>query len=213
MDELIRYFQTLESRISAYEKRIALLEDSLAEKQQLLDTMREKLDVLHGKFDALQTKFDTAQQQLLNTQEQQHQQQTEEEEVEVELIYPEDEEEQVEVQVNEEHIPEPEVEPKEPEEQLQNTIEPKKEQPRMPLQTSLFGTAVTDIRQAVSIGDRFLFQRELFGGSAEKLQQTLTELNNLNSLDEALTFVDRLGWDKQSTTYELFINVLHRRFQ
>lgn len=87
------------------------------------------------------------------------------------------------------------------------------EAPRAPQQTSLFGAAVTDIRQAVSIGDRFLFQRELFGGNAEKLQQTLTELNALHSFDEAVALIDRFGWDKQSPTYELFLNVLHRRFQ
>ena len=91
--------------------------------------------------------------------------------------------------------------------------QPKPEAPRTPQQTSLFGTPVTDIRQAVSIGDRFLFQRELFGGNAEKLQQTLVELNNLHSLDEAMAHVDRFGWDKQSPTYELFLNVLRRRFQ
>lgn len=91
--------------------------------------------------------------------------------------------------------------------------QPKPEAPRTPQQTSLFGTPVTDIRQAVSIGDRFLFQRELFGGNAEKLQQTLVELNNLHSLDEAMAHVDRFAWDKQSPTYELFLNVLRRRFQ
>ena len=90
---------------------------------------------------------------------------------------------------------------------------PKQEAPRVPQQASLFGTPVTDIRQAVSIGDRFLFQRELFAGNAEKLQQTLTELNGLHSLDEAIAFVDQFGWDKQSSTYELFLNVLRRRFQ
>lgn len=92
--------------------------------------------------------------------------------------------------------------------------EPAKEapKPRVPQQTSLFGAAVTDIRQAVSIGDRFLFQRELFGGNGEKLQQALSELNVLHSFDEAVNAIEKFGWDKQSPTYELFINVLHRRF-
>lgn len=91
--------------------------------------------------------------------------------------------------------------------------EPKTEAKRAPQQTTLFGAPVSDIRQAVSIGDRFLFQRELFAGNAERLQQTLTELNKLHSLDEAVALVDKFGWDKQSTTYELFLNVLRRRFQ
>ena len=123
-------------------------------------------------------------------------------------------------QVVEQPAPEPVVEQPQPEPVAEQpkveqpvAEQPKPEAPRAPQQTSLFGTPVTDIRQAVSIGDRFLFQRELFGGNAEKLQQTLTELNNLHSLDEAVALVDKFGWDKQSPTYELFINVLRRRFQ
>ena len=116
--------------------------------------------------------------------------------------------------VVEQPAPEPEPEPVvEPEPQPAPQPEAKIEAPRMPQQTSLFGAPVSDIRQAVSIGDRFLFQRELFAGNAEKLQQTLTELNNLHSLDEAVALVDKFGWDKQSSTYELFMNVLRRRFQ
>ena len=105
-----------------------------------------------------------------------------------------------------------EPKPEEPKQEEQPQPAPKPA-PKVPQQTSLFGTAVTDIRQAVSIGDRFLFQRELFGGSAEKLQQALSELNVLGSLDEALAAIDKYGWDKQSSTYELFVNVLRRRFQ
>lgn len=128
-------------------------------------------------------------------------------------------------QVVEQPAPEPVVEQPQPEPAAEQpkveqpvaeqpvAEQPKPEAPRAPQQTSLFGTPVTDIRQAVSIGDRFLFQRELFGGNAEKLQQTLTELNNLHSLDEAVALVDKFGWDKQSPTYELFLNVLRRRFQ
>ena len=123
-------------------------------------------------------------------------------------------------QVVEQPAPEPVVEQPQPEPVVEQpkveqpvAEQPKPEAPRAPQQTSLFGTPVTDIRQAVSIGDRFLFQRELFGGNAEKLQQTLTELNNLHSLDEAVALVDKFGWDKQSPTYELFLNVLRRRFQ
>ena len=82
-----------------------------------------------------------------------------------------------------------------------------------PLQTSLFGTAVEDIRQAISLGDRFLFQRELFGGNGELMQKTLDEINSLNSLSEAMDYVlDNFEWDKESTAVQLFENVLKRRF-
>ena len=82
-----------------------------------------------------------------------------------------------------------------------------------PLQTSLFGSAVEDIRQAISLGDRFLFQRELFAGNGELMQKTLDEINSLSSLSEAMDYVlDNFEWDKESTAVQLFENVLKRRF-
>ena len=82
-----------------------------------------------------------------------------------------------------------------------------------PLQTSLFGSAVEDIRQAISLGDRFLFQRELFAGNGELMQKTLDEINALGSLSEAMDYVlDNFEWDKESTAVQLFENVLKRRF-
>ena len=83
----------------------------------------------------------------------------------------------------------------------------------MPQQTSLFGAAVEDIRQAISLGDRFLFQRELFAGNGELMQKTLDELNALGSLEEAMDYVaDNFEWDSDSTAVQLFENVLKRRF-
>ena len=83
----------------------------------------------------------------------------------------------------------------------------------VPQQTSLFGAAVEDIRQAISLGDRFLFQRELFAGNGELMQKTLDEINALNSLEEAMDYVaDNFEWDKESTAVQLFENVLKRRF-
>lgn len=103
--------------------------------------------------------------------------------------------------------------------QPEATAEPVAEptQPRhnatQPLQTSLFGTAVEDIRQAISLGDRFLFQRELFAGNGELMQKTLDEINNIGSLNEAMDYVlDNFDWDKESTAVQLFENVLKRRF-
>ena len=83
----------------------------------------------------------------------------------------------------------------------------------VPQQTSLFGTAVEDIRQAISLGDRFLFQRELFAGNGELMQKTLDEINTLSSLGEAMGYVrDNFDWDIDSTAVQLFENVLKRRF-
>lgn len=123
----------------------------------------------------------------------------EEEESQEELI----EEPQAEV-VEEQPAPQPEPQPA-------PKVEPASRP--MPQQTSLFGTAVEDIRQAISLGDRFLFQRELFAGNGELMQKTLDELNALGSLEEAMDYVaDNFEWDSDSTAVQLFENVLKRRF-
>lgn len=118
-----------------------------------------------------------------------------------------------------EPVVEPVVEPEaapQPEMKVEPAVEVKVAQPApraVPQQTSLFGTAVEDIRQAISLGDRFLFQRELFAGNGELMQKTLDELNALGSLEEAMDYVaDNFEWDSDSTAVQLFENVLKRRF-
>ena len=72
---------------------------------------------------------------------------------------------------------------------------------------------VTDLRHAISLGDRFLFQRELFSQNGELMQKTLDVLNKQAHFDAAIAYIDKhFDWDKESPTYELFINALHRRF-
>ena len=130
--------------------------------------------------------------------------------------------ESLEIIEEEEPVAEPVVEPvvepaPQPEVKAEPVVEPAPApQPAkgaQPLQTSLFGAAVEDIRQAISLGDRFLFQRELFAGNGELMQKTLDELNALGSLEEAMDYVaDNFEWDSDSTAVQLFENVLKRRF-
>ena len=115
-----------------------------------------------------------------------------------------------------EPVEEPVVEPApapQPEAKAEPVAAPQPAPRPAPQQTSLFGTAVEDIRQAISLGDRFLFQRELFAGNGELMQKTLDEINSLGSLNEAMDYVlDNFDWDKESTAVQLFENVLKRRF-
>ena len=111
----------------------------------------------------------------------------------------------------------PIVEPEKPEEPV---IEEKPEVPEEPVieeavdhKAAIYGKAVDDIRQAISLGDRFLYQRELFGQNAELMQKTLTELNELGSFDEAVAYISsHFQWDTESSTYQQFLVTLHRRF-
>lgn len=86
--------------------------------------------------------------------------------------------------------------------------------PQPAARPNMYGPQVSDIRQAISLGDRFLFQRELFGQSGEKLQKTLDTINQMGSFDEALGYLDQnFNWDKEATAYNLFLTALHRRFE
>ena len=89
--------------------------------------------------------------------------------------------------------------------------EPVQEEQASP-NAALYGKAVDDIRKAISLGDRFLYQRELFAQNAELMQRTLTELNALSSFEEAMNYIAQFNWDQESNSYQQFIVTLHRRF-
>lgn len=95
-------------------------------------------------------------------------------------------------------------------------VEPVQTAPVQPVQSNISisnGSNVSDIRQAISLGDRFLFQRELFNQSGERMQKTLDVLNRMPNFEEAVNYLDQnFKWDHESTAYMLFINALRRRF-
>ena len=218
MEQLIQaitaYTTALEQKLSALEVRVAQLEQQIEEANETIGRLGERLEAKGERL--------------------------EEPEIEIELVM-EDEEEEVSVEQETleiiedttepepvaEPIAEPVIEPMvepapivelEPQVEPEPVVEPapvaEKPAPRpAPQQTSLFGTTVEDIRQAISLGDRFLFQRELFGGNGELMQKTLDEINDLDSLSEAMEYIaDTFEWDNESTAVKLFENVLKRRF-
>ena len=51
------------------------------------------------------------------------------------------------------------------------------------------------------------------GQNAELMQRTLTEINELKSFDEAMSYINsRFQWDSESNSYQQFVVSLHRRF-
>lgn len=222
MQELIQYFQTLEARITGYEVRIAALE---AEKQAAeariaaLEAEKEKnqrvLTALKADIEELQSRPYV---------------EMEDEDEDFEVEEPIEEEEFVAKEVAEEPVAEaPKVEEPvvvEPKVEEPVVEEPKAEEPQQELfeepvaekepaapKAMLYGKPVDDIRLAISLGDRFLYQRELFGQNAELMQRSLTELNELHSFEEALNYISsHFQWDTESNTYQQFLVTLHRRF-
>ncbi len=167
-------------------------------KEQLIN-IAEYIESLEQRIDALE-KANIALQEVINGLQEQIDNLNVEPEIPEEPIMP------VEPEIPEE----PEVEPETPEIPVEPQPQPQPETPKQP--EPVVGQAVADIRKAISLGDRFLFQRELFAGKGEQMQQVLDDINSLSSLDEAISYIGQFGWNTDSTTYELFINVLKRRF-
>ena len=214
------YTTTLEQKLSALEARVAQLEASNEAMRQEGDEAKALIAALQAEVATLATAGAVVAQAT-------------EPEVEIELIVEEEPQEEVKEElekqetiepiesleiVDEVEVVEPVAEPApapQPEAKADPVAEPTQplHNATQPLQTSLFGTAVEDIRQAISLGDRFLFQRELFAGNGELMQKTLDEINTFSSLGEAIGYVrDNFDWDKDSTAVQLFENVLKRRF-
>lgn len=209
MEELIKYFQSLEARLTAQEER-------LAAQSVLIATLEAKVEELQKRPAPQPEVVEKVVEKIV--------------EKPVEVIKEVVVEKPVEVAapaaapvVEPEQVKEPVVAPEpiaalEPEPVKEEPVkeEPIKEEPVVEEVASpkaaVYGKAVSDIRQAISLGDRFLYQRELFGQNAELMQRTLTELNGLGSFNEAISYIAQFGWDTESNTYQQFIVTLHRRF-
>ena len=227
------YTNTLEQKLSALEARVAQLEEANEAMKREGDEAKALVATLQAEVAALLAAGVTpapAEEPEVEIEliiEEETECENEEEKTENESVEESSEEQEEVIEtleildepVAEEPVVEPVVEPEaapQPEMKVEPAVEVKVAQPApraVPQQTSLFSTAVEDIRQAISLGDRFLFQRELFAGNGELMQKTLDELNALGSLEEAMDYVaDNFEWDSDSTAVQLFENVLKRRF-
>ena len=191
MQELIKYFEAIEARLASLEAA----EQSLRDKEQMLQAWEERLQILEkaqqehmAKLQAVGTHINAMLQMLKQLE--------------------------AKPRVEEPKVEEPRVE--EPRMEEPKVEEPIVEEPKVEEVTpkaSIYGKAVTEIRQAISIGDRFLYQRELFEQNAELMQRTLNELDQLNSFSEAMDYINmHFHWNQESNTYQQFIVTLHRRF-
>lgn len=192
MEEVIKYFEGLEERIATLEAELASLEAEIddlksrpAPEPQVVEKVVEKI---------VEKPVEVVKEVVV-----------EKPVVVAAPVVPEKPEEPETIQ--EEPVAEEPVK----EEPVKEDPAPAKEEVASP-KAAVYGKAVDDIRQAISLGDRFLYQRELFNQNAELMQKTLTELNELGSFDEAIQYISRFGWDTESNSYQQFIVALHRRF-
>lgn len=112
--------------------------------------------------------------------------------------------------------------PVEPAPAILNDIQPSSDVPvidamldKHAWRTDMPGTAVKDIRSAISLNDRILFINFLFNEDPMSFQETLTKLNSMASFDEAATYMMTAfpHWDWESDTVYRFMMALRRRLQ
>jgi len=76
----------------------------------------------------------------------------------------------------------------------------------------LSNAKVEDLRQALSLVERFRFQRELFNGNGEKMNTTLSLLNAMKTEEEAVAYLSALGWQEEDGCVGEFKQLVHRKF-
>lgn len=81
------------------------------------------------------------------------------------------------------------------------------------IKSPLMGKPIHDLTKGLGINDRFMFQRELFNGKSDVMQQTLQQLNEMTDLNSAQSFIaSNFNWDNELDVTQSFYNYIKRKF-
>ena len=76
---------------------------------------------------------------------------------------------------------------------------------------------VRDLKSAIGINDKFLFVNELFGGSMEKYNKSIENLNDLKTLKGAMIYLNELKielqWNSSNEAYQKLKELVSRKFE
>ena len=85
------------------------------------------------------------------------------------------------------------------------------------LAAKLQHSAVKDLRKAIGINEKFLLVNELFGGSMEKYNKSIENLNDLKTLNGALIYLNELRielqWNSNNEAYKKLLELVHRKYE
>lgn len=72
---------------------------------------------------------------------------------------------------------------------------------------------VANIYKAIGINDKMLFQRELFGNNGAKMNTIIDQLNVMQSMDDAVSFLkSNFDWNFDDERVVAFLNIVKRRY-
>ena len=80
------------------------------------------------------------------------------------------------------------------------------------LEHKLSNMPVSSLQSAIGINDRFQYIRELFEGNSDLYNETVTKLDSMNEIKDAVVFLqNNFKWKKTEISLK-FVNLLKRRF-
>ena len=87
----------------------------------------------------------------------------------------------------------------------------------MTLAERLQQNPLRDLKSAIGINDKFLFVNELFGGSMEKYNKSIENLNDLKTLNGAMIYLNELKielqWNSSNEAYQKLKDLVSRKFE
>ncbi|MDY6801065.1 MAG: hypothetical protein SVU94_07550 [Bacteroidota bacterium] len=85
--------------------------------------------------------------------------------------------------------------------------------PKKDVSTKMQSKPIQDIASAISLNDKFIFIRELFKGDKEQYLETIQILNNFDTYENALKFLnENFDWEAEDPNFERLKELVKRKF-
>jgi len=109
-------------------------------------------------------------------------------------------------------LPPPAEKPK-PEKKIEKKEERKEEKS---IVTNIRKPAITDIKTAIGINDKFQFANELFDGNMQEYEIAIQQLNTADTIESAseyfMSIQQLYNWDSESETVKRLFDLVERRY-
>ncbi|MGC9375497.1 MAG: hypothetical protein ACP5DQ_10720 [Bacteroidales bacterium] len=88
-----------------------------------------------------------------------------------------------------------------------------KKNPKKDVSSKMQSKPIQDIAAAISLNDKFIFIRELFKGDKEQYLETIQLLNNFDTYENAIGFLnENFDWEAEDPNFERLKELVKRKF-
>jgi hypothetical protein len=88
-----------------------------------------------------------------------------------------------------------------------------KKNPKKDVSSKMQSKPIQDIASAISLNDKFIFIRELFKGDKEQYFETIQLLNNFDTYENAIGFLnENFDWEAEDPNFERLKELVKRKF-